>query len=287
MSTVDRSRIVWRAEFVRGAQLNGFPYPRVVQRQVVADQRYHLRGARRRHEDYCIVKTTLSGEGVYCDGRDHRVGPGQAFLCEINNPRSEYYYPPEASQPWEFVFIAFHGAREQVRALLDQFGPVYSVGRAGGIVRRLSGYGRAGSTQVRASSAEGASLVTDVLLALAASALPAAERRAGARLAERVRSYVASHIERPFGVRDIASALRVSVEHLCRSFHKETGLTPLQFLSRARVRAACELLKETDLTVKEIAARVGLGSGHFNRTFRALMGTTPTAFRESGAVPLF
>jgi AraC-like DNA-binding protein len=287
MPAVDRPSTVWRAEFTPGAQLNGFPFPRVVQRQVVTDQRYHLRGASRLHEDYCVAKFTLSGAGVFFDGRAHRVGPGSAFLCEIGDPGTEYCYPPEAVEPWEFVFVAFYGARDKVRALGDQFGRVYRVGPSSGIVRRLLRYGRGGSKNVRASSVEGAALVTDVLLALAASAMPAAEKRAGARLAERMRSYVTSHVDREFGVSDLAAELSVTVEHLCRSFRRETGLTPLQFLNRTRVRAACELLKLTDLSIKEIAARVGLGGGHFNRTFKRLLGTTPGEFRESGVVPLF
>jgi len=56
------------------------------------------------------------------------------------------------------------------------------------------------------------------------------------------------------------------------------------YLNRVRVEAASKLLSETDLPVSEIATRVGYGNiPHFNRIFREIVGTTPSALREDGS----
>lgn len=69
-------------------------------------------------------------------------------------------------------------------------------------------------------------------------------------------------------------------EHFHRRFHRMFGLTPLAFMQRRRLEDSVHLLTETNLTVKEVAARLRFSSPfYFTRVFTRHFGTSPTAFR--------
>jgi transcriptional regulator GlxA family with amidase domain len=59
-------------------------------------------------------------------------------------------------------------------------------------------------------------------------------------------------------------------------------MTPLQWILRARVDRARELLEQTDVPITEVASRTGLGSdANLRRHFGTLVGTSPTAYRDT------
>jgi AraC-like DNA-binding protein len=94
---------------------------------------------------------------------------------------------------------------------------------------------------------------------------------------------------RPLDVPSLARLAHVSQAHFIRSFRATFGETPHRYLQRRRVERAMFLLWETDRSVTEISLDVGFSSlGTFSRTFRAIVGESPTAFRRRGearAVP--
>lgn len=80
----------------------------------------------------------------------------------------------------------------------------------------------------------------------------------------------------------LAAATGLSVRHLCRAFRAATGLSPYQYILRRRVDRATALIRDSDLSLEEIAETVGFANhAHMSATFRRLVGTTPTQVRHS------
>ncbi|CAM3316793.1 helix-turn-helix domain-containing protein [Stackebrandtia soli] len=78
-----------------------------------------------------------------------------------------------------------------------------------------------------------------------------------------------------------ARHLGVSTAHLHERVKHATGLTPGQLIRRARAAEARRLLGGTDLTVRQIAARLGFADpAYFCRFFRRESGTTPGDYRD-------
>ncbi|MFD0418979.1 GlxA family transcriptional regulator [Streptomyces sp. NPDC127108] len=95
-------------------------------------------------------------------------------------------------------------------------------------------------------------------------------------------TWLESNLHRPLTLADIAAHANTSVRSLNRSFRVHTGLTPLQYLLRARVRHAQWLLEHTDTPVEQIPTRTGLGTpANLRHHFQRLNGTTPTAYRTA------
>ena len=85
----------------------------------------------------------------------------------------------------------------------------------------------------------------------------------------------------PLDVRVVSSVAHVSPAHFSRRFRPAFGETPHRYLQRRRIERSMFLLRETDRTVTDICLGVGFTSlGTFSRTFRALVGQTPTAYRR-------
>ena len=84
----------------------------------------------------------------------------------------------------------------------------------------------------------------------------------------------------PLDIPTLARIAHVAEAHFIRSFKTTFGETPHRYLQRRRVERAMFLLRETDRTVTEICLDVGFTSlGTFSRTFRAITGESPTAYR--------
>ena len=94
------------------------------------------------------------------------------------------------------------------------------------------------------------------------------------------RAYISNHQSEYFSLSDLARSVHVSTFYLCKIFKKATGLTFIEFRNRLRIKMAKKLLVNPNLSVSEIAYRVGFQSlTQFNRLFRRTVGESPTAFR--------
>ncbi len=84
----------------------------------------------------------------------------------------------------------------------------------------------------------------------------------------------------PLDVRSVAAVAHVSEAHFIRCFRVVFGETPHHYLQRRRVERSMFLLRETDRSVTDICFDVGFTSlGTFSRTFREIVGETPSAYR--------
>jgi transcriptional regulator GlxA family with amidase domain len=93
----------------------------------------------------------------------------------------------------------------------------------------------------------------------------------------------------PLDIPALARIAIVSEAHFIRTFKETFGETPHRYLQRRRVERAMFLLAQTDRSVTEICFDVGFSSlGTFSRTFSAILGETPSAYRarvEATPVP--
>ena len=91
----------------------------------------------------------------------------------------------------------------------------------------------------------------------------------------------ASHEEWP--VRRLARVSGVSAAHFARSFKEAFGVPPHRYLLTRRIERATALLRETEMSITEIAFHTGWGSlGTFGRTFRDITGENPGTLRTRG-----
>ena len=85
----------------------------------------------------------------------------------------------------------------------------------------------------------------------------------------------------PHSVDSLAAEAGMSRSTFAKRFADAYGRGPMELLRDLRMRHAATLLAETDLPVKRIAEMAGFRSrSAFTRTFEALIGASPRAFRR-------
>ncbi|WP_127794511.1 GlxA family transcriptional regulator [Agromyces sp. LHK192] len=98
------------------------------------------------------------------------------------------------------------------------------------------------------------------------------------------REWALRHLAQPLTIADLARHATVSPRTFSRRFVEDTGYTPMQWVLRARVDLARELLERSDLGVEQVATAVGLGTGaNLRLHFQRILGTSPSEYRHTFA----
>jgi AraC-like DNA-binding protein len=96
-----------------------------------------------------------------------------------------------------------------------------------------------------------------------------------------VATYMRQHLERPARLDELARMANLSISHFSAIFRRELGFSPVDYLTRFRIRRACELLDTSGSSLKEIAGVVGFSDPlYFSRVFRAVQGISPSQYRS-------
>lgn len=99
--------------------------------------------------------------------------------------------------------------------------------------------------------------------------------------AEQVRSYIAEHIEEEISVEELAQMVYLSQSQLTRGFKKKYGKTVVEYIMEYRLNLAGEMLKNTDVTVTTVSAKIGYPNyAYFTKLFKKHSGYTPSAYRN-------
>lgn len=98
---------------------------------------------------------------------------------------------------------------------------------------------------------------------------------------EKALEHIYAHYNKPLSVENVALLCGYSKSNFCKIFKNITGETFHSFLNSYRLRIACQLLSETNLSLEEIAVSVGLAdSKTLCRIFKLNKGITPGEFRK-------
>lgn len=99
---------------------------------------------------------------------------------------------------------------------------------------------------------------------------------------EYIERLVKERLSGPITLDDLARGTDLSRDHFIRLFKRLTGVTPYQYVIRARVEHAGKLLEGTDMSIAQIAQYSGFADQvHLTRTFHQHFGEAPGAYRKN------
>lgn len=129
-----------------------------------------------------------------------------------------------------------------------------------------------------------------VLIKRHAAVLPEKTRekkpvKANANAALPAKKFIDTHYAKELDLKFLSGICGVTQQHLIKQFKLLTGTSPHQYLNRARVLAAVNLLlskSAKSINVKDVSEKVGFQDPHsFLYTFKKLLGKTPLEFRKT------
>lgn len=94
--------------------------------------------------------------------------------------------------------------------------------------------------------------------------------------------FIREHASEPIGVEDVLIKVAMSGRNLERRFKRAMRRSLLDDICRVRLDRASRLLRESNLSIENVAAQAGFNSHvRFAMVFRDHMGMTPTSYRKS------
>jgi AraC-like DNA-binding protein len=237
-------------------------------------------------DSYLIVYTVAGKGRLLYRGRAYTLRPGQAFWIDCLDYQ---HYVTDPEDLWEILWVHANGG--SIRPYYELFAslgdPVVSLPRDStvpALIRQLVHLHRRKNARIELISSKClVELVTDLLLAAQEAKNPAS---AMPDYLERVVAALEQRYAEKITLDELAAQCSVSKYHLAREFKKYTGFSPGEYLLNIRITKAKEWLRYTDMTVTEIAERVGIPHvSHFINLFRARAELTPLAYRKKWQRP--
>lgn len=94
-------------------------------------------------------------------------------------------------------------------------------------------------------------------------------------------TYIKEHLADNLTVKDTAKALTVNANYLSSLFHKDMGMTFIDFVNKERTNQAAALLRHTNLQIQQIASTVGYNNtSYFAKQFVRFQGISPSHYRR-------
>jgi AraC-like DNA-binding protein len=94
--------------------------------------------------------------------------------------------------------------------------------------------------------------------------------------------YIHKNFNLDISVKQLASMEHLSISRYRTIFKKCTGFSPLNYIIALRIKKACELIIQTDLSIKEIAESVGYHDQlYFSRIFKSRTGIAANCYKKN------
>ena len=234
-------------------------------------------------DHYCI-HYIISGSGYYTVGKmSRRLTEGDTFILY---PGVEVQYYADSEEPWEYGWAGFMGADAASIIRNTAFTKEMPYILRGRVPEKKIRDGLERIYQVKGNTYEAAVAMAGALYSLLAVFMHYGEKENQEKdiqstYVEKAEKYIETNYSYPVTVEDVAAYVGISRSHLFRSFQTYMGKSPKEFLSEYRIKQACHLLKETDLSVSAIAYSVGFENNlYFSKAFKKHKGVSPSEYRK-------
>lgn len=236
----------------------------------------------RKNLDSYLIVLVLSGSGTLMyNEKFYELKPGSCFFIDCKIP---YYHQSSDSDPWELIWVHFHGAtsKEYYRyfsvisdpALMPQ-----DFGELKDKLERLLDVNTHADLMAEISSSR---LIMDILSILLQDVTNSKEEQTPARQKMlQIRLYLDEHYTDKFSLDELSEHFFISKYHLSREFKNHFGITPNHYVISKRITLVKKLLRFSDFTLEDIAAKAGFyDTSYLNKQFKKSEGISASDFRK-------
>lgn len=245
------------------AVLSGITYP---------DSDYRIY---RKCSDVYVIEYISEGEGtVVFEGKEYKIEKGGAYILPAG---AEHCYYSDKNNPWEKKWMNVSGS------LCERLLGAYGIGKTvyfpdmpiGDLFDEFFDFCTKNSDDNEINNF-GALIFHRMVQRLVKNGEKDAENAA-----VKAKSYIDSNIYGKLSAASVAQIFGFSVSQFGRIFKAEYGKTVYSYILEQKIKTAENLLKNSALTVKEIADMLCFNDEHyFCNIFKKKRGTTPSEYRR-------
>ncbi len=239
-----------------------------------------------------LITVTVDGCGQLCyDGDTHLLPPGHFFFIDCK--KHQHYCTAPGSESWHSVWVHLYGAN--AKTYYDAFltynngsntGIFPNPSKALGIFPLLFDLDNTEHNQIM-SDFQTASLLTQLLSECVLSTMLAEKTNSIPQIVQHVRMYLLNHYRDKNTLENLGVQFNTNPYYLQKQFKRYIGMSPSEYQIFLRMNKAKELIRNTKMSVSDIAFAVGIENlGYFTRQFKQQEGLTPQAYRKIWPVPV-
>lgn len=230
-------------------ELTGITYP---------DSHYHIK--RKNSPIYCL-EYIMEGEGtVNVNNKEFYPQKGDLYILPKGHNHLYYSSP---SNPWKKIWMNVYGP------LCDALMPLYHLENTV-LIRNIDLYPlflkflqtcQQKDVLINEIFLQAANIFQEILSRISTHlyTLPQTHHP----MAVTVRNYIDANIYNKFTLKELSEIACLSSSQLTRIFKKEYGTTPYEYILTQKIETAKTLLKNTNISVKETAFRLGFADEHY------------------------
>lgn len=239
-------------------------------------QTHMPRGRKDYYLQYCVEGTIAVSEG----GKTHSIAPGQLLILSPKTPYICKNTTPNVTYYW----IHFTGA--DAEGLLTRCGfecnKIYTAGNGERLPRLFRALFREYLWRDRCFEDSSQACLISILTELSRMRDTNEKNSPTVNTIFLSLSYFHNHINAQISVADLAEMEHFSPSRYRTVFRQCTGMSPSEYMTRMRMRRACELLAMENISIREVAESCGYPDQlYFSRVFRSYFGISPSKYKTS------
>lgn len=232
--------------------------------------------------DHFLIHFVLEGCGTfYVDGKSYRLNKNEGFLiC----PDIITYYEADRENPWTYTWVGFKGIKAEgylKLANLDKDNPIFEY-KHGDFI------GKCFENMIKSVNLKyGRDLRLQGLLNIFLSEL--IEKAENHTIngdsykdiyIKKTLQYIEANFSRDISIAEIADNIGLNKNYFSNFFKENVGVSPMEYLIKYRINKACELMKNEQLSISDIARSVGYNDPlGFSKIFKKIKGVSPKIYR--------
>ena len=235
--------------------------------------------------NHYLFHYVISGRGVLmANEKEYEVTAGHGFLL---TPGQITTYSADDVTPWEYTWVEFDGLRAHESLNLAGISgsqPIYTARspEAGRLLQDemlyIVNHADASPTHLIAHGF----LFLDQLVQSSAGRRPPSEYRLRDFYIKEALTFIEQNFQRDVSIEEIAAVCGLNRSYFGKVFREAVGESPQAYLLHYRMARAAQLLKETRLSIGEIARQVSYDNQlHFSRAFKNVHGVSPREYRSA------
>lgn len=228
-----------------------------------------------------LIHYIISGKGFFqCENKIYHLSKGDAFLIK---PNTLIYYEADNDEPWTYTWIGFQGLKIEAYLNRTTFMENLCVNyNENEILKSCHEKMFKAYQLVKNRDLMMNSILYEYLynLSITFPKTDISQNEKHISYIEEALKYIESNYSEQISINKIAKWLNLDRSYMYRLFKSITGISPQEYLLDFRIRKACDLLKNTGLTITNISRSVGYeDSLYFSRLFKNKKGKTPSEYR--------
>lgn len=238
---------------------------------------------RQQHDDNLIIYCVDGAGEVTAGDACVNVGAGDLILLPQN---VSHDYTASPGQPWSVYWVHFQGT--STRLFLDYLGyhELRPLVRPGVAPALLAAFNSLLSVRKTGYSTRAFINAANQLRHLMTQFASETRRHQGGQQGgldlDSLRTYMQDNIHEQLNLDALAAVAHLSKYHFATRYKALTGYSPIRHFLHMKIEYACQLLDNTEMSVKAIAAELGYADPlYFSRLFSKTLGISPRAYRSS------